>query len=288
MVVPSTAKTLVRRVVPSWVWTKLRLARIRANIARYKVRRVRHTYGGFSLDIVLADPLAEGWYDHDWVHTPELDLLRRHRLREGATVFDLGAHQGIVALMLSRIVGPAGRVIALEPNSHNAEIARRNRDFNGASNIEIIQAAAASQSGTLMFNLGLNGNVDDGSGDWGRSQVRCLSVDDLAERYGVPDVLFVDVEGFEQQVLKGASSTLSSNPDCFVEVHTGCGLEKYGGSVCAVLSFFPRERFRLLVNAREKDQFRALEELSVILTERFFLIATGQPSGVSAAISLDR
>lgn len=139
-----------------------------------------------------------------------------------------------------------------------------------------------------MFNLGLNGNVDDGSGEWGKSQVRCLSIDDLAERYGVPDVLFIDVEGFEQEVLKGASRTLSSNPDCFVEVHTGCGLEKYGGSVGSVLAFFPRERFRLLVNAREKDQFRALDELSVILTDRFFLIAIGQSSRLSPASSLDR
>jgi len=68
------------------------VARIRTNIAHHKVRHVRHTYGGFDLEIVLADPLGEGWYDHDWLETLELDVLRYHRLQKGATVFDLGAY----------------------------------------------------------------------------------------------------------------------------------------------------------------------------------------------------
>jgi len=267
---------MVRSVVPSWLWTRLRVARIRTNIAHHKVRHVRHTYGGFDLEIVLADPLGEGWYDHDWLETPELDVLRHHRLQKGATVFDLGAHQGIVALMLSRIVGPSGLVIALEPNSHNAGIARRNRGLNRASNMEIVQAAAAEQSGKLMFNLGLNGNVDDGRGKWGKSEVPCLSIDDLAQQYGVPDVLFIDVEGFEEQVLKGASRTLAHNPDCFVEVHSGCGLEKYGGSVQSVLSFFPKERFGLLAAKPNEGEFRPSETLRHVPTERFFLIAIGR------------
>lgn len=247
------------------------------------MRRVRHTYGGFPLDIVLADPLAEGWYDHDWIDTSELDLLRRHQLREGARVFDLGAHQCVVALMLSRIVGSTGWVLALEPNSHNVEAARRNRELNSARNLEIVHAAAAGCSGKLVFNLGLNGNVDDGSGEWGKCEVECLSVDDLADRYGVPDVVFIDVEGFEEQVLKGASRTLSRNPDCFVEVHAGCGLERYGGSVSSVLSFFPKERFRLLVAERGEGEFCPLEKISHVLAERFFLIAIG--SELSACVS---
>jgi FkbM family methyltransferase len=175
--------------------------------------------------------------------------------------------------MLSRIVGPTGQVIALEPNSHNVEVARQNRELNSARNLEIVRAAAADRAGTLVFNLGLNGNVDDGSGEWGRCDVACLSTDDLAAQYGVPDVIFIDVEGFEEHALKGASRTLSWNPDCFVEVHTGCGLERYGGSVSSVLSFFPKERFQLLVSAQEGGEFRALEETSRLPMERFFLIA---------------
>jgi hypothetical protein len=40
----------------------------------------------------------------------------------------------------------------------------------------------------------------------------------------VPDILFIDVEGFEVHALKGATHTLQGRPDCFIEVHVGCGL----------------------------------------------------------------
>jgi FkbM family methyltransferase len=220
--------------------------------------------------------MGEGWYDHDCLNIPELDLLRRHRLREGARVFDLGAHQCVVALMMSQIVGSTGQVIALEPNYHNAAVARRNRELNDAGNLEIVQAAAADRSGTLIFNLGLDGNVDDGSGEWGQCEVPCLSVDDLAARYGIPDVLFIDVEGFEENVLKGAAHTLGHRPDCFVEVHVGCGLERYGSSARSVVNFFPAHDYRLFVAAQSEPSFHLLEPNAPVPDERFFIVAVSE------------
>ena len=49
-----------------------------------------------------------------------------------------------MALMLAREVGTAGRVFAVEANRHNADIAIRNSELNGASNIEITRAAIGS------------------------------------------------------------------------------------------------------------------------------------------------
>jgi len=265
---------MAKAIIPSWAWTKLRLARVRAEIHSYQQRLVRHSYGGFPLDIYLADQLAQGWYDHDWPELPEVTVLRRHQLGVGARVFDFGAHQCVVALMLARIVGPSGRVVALEANPHNAAIARRNRDLNDAPQLEIVEAAVAEKSGTLCFNQGLNGNVDDGTGEWGRQEVKSFSVDDLTAVYGVPGLLFIDVEGFEIKVLHGAKETLRHRPDCFVEVHTGCGLEKYGGSVSSILSFFPQDQFDLMVAAEDESEFRSLEGTSGVPSKRFFLIAT--------------
>ena len=222
--------------------------------------------------------MAQGWYDHDWGPMAEIELLRRYRLRPGARVFDLGAHQCVVALMLAKIVGPTGQVVAVEANPHNAEIGRRNRDLNGAYNLEIVEAAAAERSGTLTFNLGLDGQVDDGSGEWGTCVVPSLSVDDLAARYGVPDLLFIDVEGFEANVLQGAGQTLRHRPDCFIEVHVGCGLEKFGASPESVRWFFLGKDYRLFVAGQDESGFRALEARAELPTERFFLIAIGQCS----------
>src|SRR5262249_47043967 len=156
---------------------------------------VNHTYGGFPFRIVISDPLAQGWYDCDWPVQPEIALLSQHRLRPGARVFDLGAHQCVVALMLARTVGLQGSVIALEANSHNARVGQRNRDANEAPQLQVLHAAVAERSGSITFNEGLNGRVDDGTGEWGRVEVPAYSIDDLADKHGTPDLLFLDVEG---------------------------------------------------------------------------------------------
>ncbi len=244
---------------------------MRYTITSYKRRRVRHNYGGYDLELELVDPMGAGWYDHDWPVLPEIEFLMRHRLRPGAAVFDIGAHQALVAMMVARTVGPDGFVLAVEANPENAAAGRRNAALNRIGNCEILHAAGAAQSGTVVFNRGFNGQVDDGSGEWGAVTVKSVSIDDLAREHRPPDVLFIDVEGFECEVLAGAQKTLARAPDCFVEVHVGVGLEKFGGSVPKLLSLFP-EGYEFFV-ARPEGGFSRLQPESPILAERFFLIA---------------
>jgi FkbM family methyltransferase len=246
-------------------------------IASYRKRVARHSYGGYPLAISLEDPVAEGWYDHDWPLMPELACLGQSRLGTGARVFDLGAHQGVVALMLSRLVGSAGHVVALEAERHNFDVALRNRELNDASNLEIVHAAAGATDGSLYFRGGFNGNVTK-RGRVGLARVPAVSVDGLARSYGQPDVVFIDVEGYEQEVLRGAAGTLAGDAtDFFVEVHVGWGLESLGGSARSVLACFPPDRFRRLVSRAggELDQYRFcdLDDFPDVYDERFFLIA---------------
>jgi FkbM family methyltransferase len=266
-------KQLVMRGLPPGVAGWLRAWRVRRMIAAYSPRVVRHTFGSGPLSVYLSDPLAQGWYDHDWSELPEITWLRRTRLRAGARVFDLGAHQGVVAMMLAREVGPTGQVVAVEANPHNAETASRNGRLNGMDALTIVQAAVSDRSGRLTFNQGLNGQLDDGTGAGGRILVNALTIDELAVRFGPPDVLFIDVEGCECRALAGASAVLLARPDVFVEVHVGCGLEKFGGSVADVCAFFPEEHYQLFGRAEQDADFRPLVPTDVLTRDRFFLLA---------------
>jgi len=47
-------------------------------------------------------------------------------LREGAVVYDIGAHWGYFSLLASRIVGNQGHVVAFEPHPHNVQVIKKN------------------------------------------------------------------------------------------------------------------------------------------------------------------
>jgi len=265
------AKSATRRLLPAWLYRPLRRRRVARSVARYAPRVVSHSYGGLPLRVRIADPLAEAWYDHDWPALAELEILAREDLLDGGVVFDLGAHQAIVALMLAGMVGAEGQVVAVEAEPHNVQIARANRELNRAVNLEVLHAAVGARDGTLRFVESLNGNVEEGGGRLGKVEVPAVTVDTLAMRYGEPRVVLIDVEGFEGHVLAGAAKTLAGGRTAFlVEVHVGCGLDR---PVAELANRFD-ERYRLLLSrAEHATTFVRYSPESPLVSDRFFLLA---------------
>jgi len=56
--------------------------------------------------------------------------------RQGATVLDLGSGAGVDAIIAAKAVGPEGRVIGVDMTSEMLDVARRNSDRMGLSNVE--------------------------------------------------------------------------------------------------------------------------------------------------------
>lgn len=91
-----------------------------------------------------------------WLHRAgfmgraSLQLIRA-QVREGMTVVDVGANVGVYTSLLSRIVGPQGHVLALEPDQDNWRALQKASAENGWQNVELHQTAAADRKGQMSF-----------------------------------------------------------------------------------------------------------------------------------------
>jgi len=259
-------------VLPLRLEQGIRRILFRRRIGIFKKRTVEHTYFGYPLKVSIQDELAEAWYDSAYIcaNLPEIEFLQRGRLKKGARVFDLGAHQCVIAMILSRVVGDSGSVVAVEGTRHNFNVAMENRRLNGIANLTIKNAVAAEEAGLKMsFSATLNGSMGDSLLP---VEVTSTSIDSLAGEHGVPDVVFIDVEGYECQVLAGGKKAFAAGADFLVEVHTGVGLERHG-SVEKVLAYFPDSKYELFCSSPDRTQFWPLTDRSDTPGKSFFLIA---------------
>lgn len=127
----------------------------------------------------------------------------RSVLRPGDYAIDLGANIGLYSLLMGRLVGPAGRVTAIEAEPRNAARLRRNVLLNGYNNIVVVEKGAADDWQTLRLHLSSSNDgmhsfvADEGIGD---IEVQCEPLSSLILPRK-PRLLKIDIEGFEFPVL---------------------------------------------------------------------------------------
>jgi FkbM family methyltransferase len=144
------------------------------------------------------------------------DLLARE-LRRGDVVVDVGANIGYYSALAAKLVGPEGRVLALEPDPAHFARLRRSLAANRCRNAVPLQLAAADREGGLDLYLSEENSSDHACypvPGRRRVPVRAVDLDGLVEEQGLPrvDLVKIDVQGFEPAVLRGMRGLLARNP----------------------------------------------------------------------------
>lgn len=140
-------------------------------------------------------------------------------VRTGMRVYDLGANVGYYTLLASRLVGPRGRVIAVEPLPRNLAYLHRHVALNRLANVDIVEAAVADRPGVGRFTETASAS-ENRLGAEGTLKVPITTLTALAERFGPPDVIKIDVEGAEHLVLGGAKELLrGARPTILLSLH---------------------------------------------------------------------
>jgi FkbM family methyltransferase len=146
-----------------------------------------------------------------------------NNLKAGDYGLDIGAHVGCFSVFMALLVGPAGRVEAIEPMPANLALLEKNVAQNSLESVvEIHAACCAAREGGVFLNLGPSSFESSLSHDFGNGTipVPALTVDGLALKNGRLDFLKLDVEGAELDVLQGAETALAKfRPTLIIELH---------------------------------------------------------------------
>lgn len=163
-------------------------------------------------------------------------------LKPGSTFLDIGANIGYFSLLASRMVGEAGRVISVEPSHRALRKFTENMHRNRCGNVTLLSVGAGDTFQNLRLTLANEGNIGGSSilTDPGRQPTESIAAIPLASLLKplrvCPDLIKMDIEGFELFALKGIYSELDWHCPVVCEV-TAEFLQRNGQSVRELLSF---------------------------------------------------
>jgi len=175
----------------------------------------------------------------------------RKLVSPGSLVLDIGANIGAHTLHLAQIVGPNGRVMAFEPTDFAFRKLSRNLELNPslATRVEAYHCFLTASDGAsvphaiysswpLAVEAGLHAKHLGREMQTELAQARSLD-SILSERVARKvQLVKLDVDGFECDVLRGASSMLRDTRPIFVMELAPYVLEERGASLDQLLSYF--------------------------------------------------
>lgn len=173
------------------------------------------------LNKIVGGLLARGDYEERY------DQELAEQLQAGDIVWDIGANIGFYTNKFSQLVGAEGRVVGFEPSPLNFEKLQSN--CSEAKNISLLNIGLGSEDAEFRFcqgkdDIGATSRVVSAGEEADTTVVvksaNSILVQGLAPQ---PQIIKIDVEGFELDVMHGMENILS-NVDVRaigIEIHFG-------------------------------------------------------------------
>lgn len=238
-----------------WIWSRVRPLYDRALRASFIERGLERVING--TDRILLSPASRGFI----AQTYEPEVWRRimPEVRTGDVIVEVGASIGIYTLAFANRVRANGHVVAFEPDPASAAELEANIAVNKFQNrVSLMSAAVGASCGWVRFAAarGMESHVaidrdDDASAE--SISIPLVTLDGVFQDTGI-NLLKIDVEGFEEPVLRGAQRLLADparRPRAIVvEVHP-FAWDAVGTASDSLLESLTRNRYRVASLAGE-------------------------------------
>ena len=159
---------------------------------------------------------------------PSLGYVVKKYLKPDSFVIDVGANIGLsVCLSAAQLNPNAGRILALEPSALPRRFLKANTLLNHLSFVEILPLGAGAAPQKLeLYSHACDGNRSSSilqdyvvEGAASTETIELTTLDALIETRGIPNLIKIDVEGFELDVLDGLDlKNIQAQTVIFIEV----------------------------------------------------------------------
>ncbi|MEP6796449.1 MAG: FkbM family methyltransferase [Saprospiraceae bacterium] len=144
----------------------------------------------------------------------EFSKIILQHIEKDDLVFEIGSNIGQYSLLIAEKIGVNGRLVCIEPDSDNVAYLAFNVYKNRLKQVEILNVAVGEKSGHATFYKDtmtggrMSSLFEKYTSDHFKGiteEVRMITLQELIEKFGVPQFIKVDVEGAESIIFSDAS-----------------------------------------------------------------------------------
>ena len=150
------------------------------------------------------------------------DLLQKGYLDKNKSIIDIGCQLADNALIWAKLINNNAVVHAIEPSHENLKFAKEIAIKNEVSNINWIEAVCSDKEGMMLDFTGEVGLIFNKANPNSNNFLISTTLDKVINnsKWRNISLMHLDVEGFEEQVMKGAENIINQNrPVIIFEQH---------------------------------------------------------------------